>query len=83
MHIDLSLIIFIYLGICLLLSIFKAPKITSIIDYTLGVKNFSIQMMVATIFATGISSAAIFSITESIYKKGFYIIIIAKIDYYI
>lgn len=79
MNAGLSTIVFIYLIVCLLLSLIKSSKITSITNYALGSKSFSIEMMVATIFATGVSAAAIFSITESIYKKGFYIIIIAML----
>lgn len=77
MNLTLYILIIIYLILCLTISIFRGRKVYSLKEYALGASQFSTSAMVATIFATGVSAGAIFGITESMYKDGFYVAIAA------
>ncbi len=64
------LIVVAYLAICLVIGLQKAGKIKTIRDYTLGFKPFSTGVLIATTFATAISSYNTIGFVGKAYELG-------------
>ncbi len=61
--IDVSIVVA-YLVLCLVIGLYKSTKIKNVRDYTVGNRNFSTLVIIATIFATFMSAGQIIGKTE-------------------
>ena len=64
------LIVGVYLILCLLIGLYKATKIKNIRDYAIGNKEFSIMVIISTIYATHVSANQVIAKVEQIYNVG-------------
>ena len=64
------LIVGVYLILCLLIGLYKATKIKNIRDYAIGNKEFSIMVIISTIYATHVSANQVIAKVEQIYNIG-------------
>jgi Na+/proline symporter len=69
------LLIFLYLVGCLFIGLYKATKIKTLEEYSLGKSQYPSTIMTATIFATSISSYSTIGTIEKIYTLGFFFIL--------
>jgi len=64
------LIVGVYLILCLLIGLYKTTKIKNIRDYAIGNKEFSIMVIISTIYATHVSANQVIAKVEQIYNVG-------------
>lgn len=64
-----------FLAINLVLGLFHSRQVSTMLDYSVGRKNFSTATLVATIIATHIGGGLLFRHIEHTYTEGLYYII--------
>ncbi|KIE05322.1 hypothetical protein NF27_DT00960 [Candidatus Jidaibacter acanthamoeba] len=68
-YIDLSIVIA-FLSICLIIGLYKSPKIKSLKEFAIGYKSVSITILVCAIFASHIGAGSTIGIVGKTYEFG-------------